>query len=341
MRNDLIGYVLGALDVAEEDQIRQKLQYDEGAQKELELAKRSLRPLRFAASDQDPPDGLTSRTLSQVDAFSADSEQHAGSDVVTPAVGLSSAAFEVAESERRWVMADFVVALGVCVAAACLLFPALANSRWHSQLAGCQNNMRDAGTALIDYSSNQGGYFPQIPASGKLSVAGIYAPKLMEKGFVNDVRVFRCPAKGNTVVLKMPQIKDIVAARGPRLVTLHRTMGGDYAYPLGFVQNGRLQGVRNQGRTHSALLADAPMENVRNVAIGTHGRGQNVLFEDGHVEFMTKRIRPGTESDDLFFNDDGFVLAGLHDRDAVLAPSPVSPLSAAVLESDPPAIDAD
>ena len=337
MRDDLIGFVLGALDASEEDQIRHKLEHDRDCGRQFELVRQSLVLLRLAKQDEDPPEELTQRTMQRLDSYLARDGVASVNDLeeldnnAVPDHSLAewptNAANELVAPDRRWMMADFVVAAGVCLAAACLFFPALANSRWHSQLRGCQNNMRDVGTALIDYSGTEGGYFPRIPVSGKLSVAGIYAPKLVEKGLVNDVRVFRCPAKGNTVVLKIPQMKDIVAARGPRLVTLHRTMGGDYAYPLGFVQKGKLQGIRNQGRTHAALLADAPLENLRNLAIGTHGRGQNILFEDGHVKFLTTRVRPGSESDDLFFNDEGVLSAGLHEYDSVLASSPVSPLS--------------
>ena len=103
-------------------------------------------------------------------------------------------------------------------------------------------------------------------------------------------------------------------------------MGGDYAYPLGFVDQGRLKGVRNQGRSQFAILSDVPLQNVRNSSIGTHGRGHNVLFEDGHVMFLSKRLRPGSDGDDMFSNDQGAVRAGLHAQDCVLAPSDVSPL---------------
>jgi prepilin-type processing-associated H-X9-DG protein len=193
-------------------------------------------------------------------------------------------------------------------------------------MAGCQNNMRQLGTALIDYSQASGGYFPVIPPSGNLSFAGVYAPKLVAKGLVQDGQLLHCPAKESTLVFKIPPLQDIAAAQGPHLVTLHRTMGGDYAYTLGFVRRGHLNGVRNQGHWNVAILADVPLENLRNRSIGTHGPGQNVLFADGHVRFLAKRRRPGTRDDDMFFNARGDILAGVNADDTVLAPSYVSPL---------------
>ena len=116
---------------------------------------------------------------------------------------------------RQWTTADFVVAAGVCLAMACLFFPALSNSRYNMQLASCQNNMRKLAQSFDDYSRVAGGYFPVVPPAGNLSFSGVYAPKLVAKGLVDDGRVFLCPAKGSTVVLKFPPLQDIAAAQGP------------------------------------------------------------------------------------------------------------------------------
>ena len=75
-----------------------------------------------------------------------------------------------------------------------------------------------------------------------------------------------------------------------------------------------------------AILADAPLENLRNSVITTHSRGQNVLFSDGHVRLVGTRWRPGAKNDDLFQNNLGDVRAGVNAEDFVLAPSQVSPL---------------
>jgi hypothetical protein len=223
-------------------------------------------------------------------------------------------------------MADFVVAAGVCLAAACLFFPAIANSRYHSQLAICQNKMREIGIGLTDYSrSDERGMFPVVPTEGKLAVAGFYAPTLVENGFVNDSDLFYCPAKSQTVVLRIPHRKDVLSAEGSQLVSFHRSMGGDYAYTLGFVQDGKLHGIRNRNRTHYPVLSDEPREELTNSVISSHGRGQNVLFEDGHVAFLSTRNRPGVADDDMFRNYRGFQRAGIHSDDAVLAPSAVTP----------------
>jgi len=380
MRDDLIGFVLGALDLGEHEELRRKIEQDESLQRQLRIVERGLTPLRWSEPPADPPEGLAARTCERLgsliwlsgtssqwglepglpsggtgslaveagstgdgtpdveEAFEVRVGGKAGSDLdrvsadgpatngVRPiSAEWSGGRFEPILAARQWTVADFVVAAGVCLAVSCLFFPAIANSRHHWQVAGCQNHMRELGQAFADYSGGPGGYFPLVPASGPAAVAGIYGPKLMEKGLVNDGRVFLCPAKGSTIVLRIPRPQEILAAQGPQLVRLHRTMGGDYAYAFGYLQNGRLQGIRNQGSSQGVLLADAPLEQIRDLAIGTHGRGQNVLFEDGHVRFLTKRLRPGTTNDDLFVNADGLQQAGVDANDYVLGASHVAP----------------
>jgi len=419
MQDDLIGFVLGALDDAEQSELRRRMEEDPDLRRRLQRAEQLLRPLRHVADDLEPPAGLADRSLQYlwavVESASGEARPEFESDVPHAATdqdhgswgrrpsgrlfaagddrdllsfddvdpwsqvtdvrrpesdrlvpgsraasgrglvgpqpepvsrvparsrggavgyGFSSDSGRAGGGARAWVMADFVVAAGVCLAAACLFFPALVNSRYTAQMVGCQNNQRELAQSLIDYSMQNDGFFPQIPTYGNTAAAGLYAVALAEKGMMPDARQLLCPAKGNpAIVVQIPRMKDLMAAQGPQLVSFHRTMGGDYAYNLGYLNNGRLQGVRNQGRSHMALLADAPIDNLRNVSLTNHLSGQNVVFEDGHVKFLTSRQRPGARQDDLFLNAQGQEGAGLHAEDVVLGGSPISPLPVAPVES--------
>ena len=51
--------------------------------------------------------------------------------------------------------------------------------------------------------------------------------------------------------------------------------------------------------------------------MSAHGRGQNILFAGGFVQFSTKAT-VGPNNDDIYRNDDGRVRAGLHRFDASL-----------------------
>ena len=324
MRDDLVGYLVGALDASEHDELKQRLDSDEKLRQQLKLVDRGLQPLRWDAGTQEPPADLAARTCDLIDRHVEDNKVERASGGAMSAAGRE----EWADRNRNWTMADFVVAAGVCLAAACLFFPALSSSRHHQRMVACQNKLRDVGLALTDYSmSDRQGMFPVIPAKGKMGVAGMYAPTLMDGGFVDNADVFYCPAKSNnTIVLKIPKINEVLSAEPEDLVSLYNNMGGDYAYNLGFVENGKLQGVRNRNRRFYPILADEPLELLADSVVTGHGRGQNLFFEDGHVEFVMTRTRPKLKSDDLFLNDHGLKQAGLHANDAVLGTSSVRPV---------------
>lgn len=323
MQDDLVGFLVGALDAEEHANIERKLEQDAELQRQLQRVAKKLEPLSLASVPVEPPVGLADRTLDAIFDQSATGMVEAKNRVNSPHH------FDRLQHESSaWSFSDFVVAAGICLAAACLFFPAVLNSRFHSRLAHCQNNMREIGRGLNDYSMHYGGgYLPTIPASGNLAAAGSYAVMLRDNGLIDDTRVFNCPSRGKTIVIKIPASSELNQAQGPKLIALQQQMGGDYAYTLGYLDDkGQLRGIKNQGRSRSVVLADAPFGNAARGDFGVHGAGQNVLFEDGHSAFLATRLRPGSDNDDFFVNDKGMVEAGLHESDSVLAPSATPPI---------------
>ena len=100
---------------------------------------------------------------------------------------------------------------------------------------------------------------------------------------------------------------------------LKSQFSGCYAYALGFWDHGEIQ-VYRQCEAQVPLLSDLPPETVFNGANSPNhgGRGQNVLFTDGHAIFLTTRF---ILDDDLFLNRHNEVRPGVDEKDCVLAPS--------------------
>ena len=321
MHDDLVGFLTGALDASEHNEIQKRLDDSPELREQLAKIERCLSPLSWDKEDRIPPVGLAERTCTFV-------EDHIEENKVELASARKERIEALAAESSGWSFSDFVVAAGICLAAACLFFPAVLNSRYNARLAQCQNNMRQLGVAFHQYSDSNNGYFPAVPAKGKLAFAGSYAAMLREKDLINAnmSNVFNCPSRGKTVVIRIPRVQEINKANGPQLVMLQKNMGGDYAYSLGFMEDGKLRGIKNLGRSRFVILADSPVGNLPRRNRGVHGRGQNVLFEDGHAAFLATSLRPGTKNDDFFLNDDGIVAAGCHSEDSVLAASPTPPL---------------
>jgi len=332
VEQQLLGYLLGALDDSERETMEADLQHDPQLREQLVGLRVKLEPLRRAQIDFDPPPGLARRTCTHVAAYVATHSEPAVAAVSTAEVTHETSPVAPAAAlwsdGSSWSWPDFSVATGVVMAALVLLFPAIQNSRFQAQILTCQDHLKQVGQALIDYSTRHGGYFPQLPQQGTLAAAGIYAPTLLRDGLLHDSRSVLCPgsALASSPQFRVPSFEQLQNAAGTELARLRSMMGGSYGYSLGYVDGGRYCSTRNLSRPTFALLADAPSQTLPGYQSLNHGgRGQNVLFEDGHVAFLPTP-RPVDLGDDLFVNDTGMVAPGNHRNDSVIGASDTIPV---------------
>lgn len=329
MREDLLGYLLDALDDDERLRVEEALSGDRQLRHELKSLRERLAFLGTDADVDEPPAGLVGRTCAVVEAYKerqlVSPASAARTQAAAPSRGRLSERPERGSGTRRWSLADAVVAAGIVLALAALFFPAIANSRFQSRIASCQHNLQCVGQTLNDFSENSHGLFPQIPVDGNRAAAGLYAPILVDNHYLTETDVLVCPGSrlaNHLSQWRVPTLKELDQARGRQLVDLHRTMGGSYGYTLGYRENDRYQTPRNEGRAYFALMSDAPSLHLLGRQSDNHGGyGQNVLFEDNHVEFVVD----GVAYDRLFVNRDGYAEAGLDKSDSVIGHSAAPP----------------
>lgn len=255
---------------------------------------------------------------------------HQVGGTATPAgkvVGMSPVtSAELSNSgRRRFTLREFVTVFALASVALAMLFPAISYSRYNSEVAGCQDNLRQMGVALSMYSDSHAGNFPSIPtgildpAERKLGVAGIFAPKLASDGLLTDARLLTCPATRHQEPVVIPSMQQVIASVNS-LADFQEHMAGDYGYSLGYIDgNGTYVPTKNCRRDFFAVMGDSPSLALDGDLSKNHGGwGQNVLFESGRVAFLRK---PDAGVDNPFLNDNGVVAAGLHWGDAVIAPS--------------------
>ena len=300
MRDDLIGYLLGALEPAEHAAITARLAEDPQLRQDLERVQSHLHLLHD--EPEEAPLGLATRCCQYV------------ADRRGPCVGQFGARSE-------WRIFDLAMAAGLFVAASLIFLPALGRSREQSHSLACQQNLMTLGQALVNYSQIHDDYFPVVPRQGKFAVAGMYAPTLADGGWITS-RDILCPAstQARQEEFAIPTLAQIERAVGDELRRLQFRMGGSYGYGLGYVDRGEYRGRRNRNRVTFALAADAPIEPSQ-PSRSHHGcSGQNVLFEDGHVRQLIVCHDEST-LDHFFQNGMGFVAAGIDEDDAVIVPS--------------------
>ncbi len=316
LQERLLGYLLGALDDAERQQVEESLKNDPHMRWELSRAERSLEPLAGTRADYAPPPGLAARTC-QLVAVAARAPRRPAMTPV-PATALWS-------GNVRW--PDMAMTAAVLLVSGLLIAPAVQFTRYQAQVTACKDNLRDLGVSLVGYSQLHQGYFPQVPSEGRFSAAGIYAPTLLREGFLKRAERLLCPGSPRPVT-RIPSWDELQAAREPQLRELRSRMGGTYGYSLGYTdERGAYHSTKNLGRSHFALVADVPSaDRPSRQSLNHGGRGQNVLFEDGQVRFTTSSTPEGL-NDDIFVNRQGQVAAGVGPDDAVIAPSETCPVS--------------
>jgi hypothetical protein len=316
MRNQLIGYLLGALDPSEHELVEARLSRDTQLRRDLEVLARCLHPLAADKAHYEAPLGLAERTCRYV-------------MVETRAVPAPA----VANVSGRWSMADLAMAAGIFLAATLLFWPAMNQSRFAARLAGCQNNLRQIGAGLADYSDIFHGQFPAPSPRGEMNCAGMYAVILQQQGMLPQTHILICPASAladGADDFRVPAPREIIALGPEQLAQLRKRVGGSYGYSLGFFVNGQYHAPPDLRRATQALMADAPAPTTPlRHSLNHGGCGQNVLFEDLHVEFLPTCQAKGCK-DHIFVNDEGRPHAGLHLGDSVIGASEDRPLVAPI-----------
>jgi hypothetical protein len=346
MRENLVGYLCGALDDHEQADVERRIAADPQLRGELDLLRGALDPLAADAGHCMPPVGLALRTCDAIfsgtrTAVAAPQSQTAS---IRPAVSVAAAANDrrmkaapVGLIRRNWRVIDSAIALGAIVAAALLFFPALVQSRYLAQMTQCQAKLGNIGGALARYAQQgpERGFYPTIPRSGNQAVAGIYGVRLLESGFLDSPQQLVCPSSplaARDKPLVVPTSAELDAATGEQLAEYQRTMGGSYGYSLGFVRNGVYFPPQFRQVPWNPILADAhdPKDGRPN-SCNHGGCGQNVLFADGKVgyfstvRFVDRADDDDIDDEDIFRNARHDIAAGLGPYDFVLGDSSSTP----------------
>jgi hypothetical protein len=330
-RENLLGYLLGALEPAEVAEIDEQLENNQELRRELAAMEAALTPLGFPERDDDasfesPPGDLVASTCDLVDD-AREMLQPRDMEPPTPLVALSPEPAAAPGGRTRW--ADVIVVASVIAACVALLFPAIWSSRQSAQVLACQDNLRYLGLQLTNVAAmSPDSRYTLVPIEGPRSAAGIYGPDLQDRELLESPRRLVCPASPlaeQEGMYRVPTLPELDRATGEVLARFHRMMGGSYAFNMGYFENGRHVAPRHEGRSHYAMLADAPATFRPQRQTKNHnGRGQNIMYDDGSIKFV---VNISDElADDPYLNRSGIVAAGLDCTDAVLGESNAKPL---------------
>ncbi|WP_460165365.1 anti-sigma factor [Thermostilla marina] len=315
---ELLGFLRGCLDDSETSEIERRLAADPHLAARLRELKTLCAHLDSAESYA-PPAGLAERTCRAVALVGCGPRN--AEDAPSPLP-------EPPAPSRSLSWLDALAAAAAVVLLAMLVFPAIEHARADARIAQCRENLHRLSIALGTYADQFDGFFPAPPQRDEPVVAGFYAPLLLETGYISAPTSLYCPAsppKGPAPSFAASASASECSA-SPELGNLSQV----YGYTLGYVLHGEYRPVRCLNRSTYAVMADPPLEDVAGSGDhvrGPHGcRGRNVLFEDGHVSYLTCAKLPPAD-DNLFLNRLGHVAPGVDQDDSVVArgTTPITP----------------
>ena len=252
MREQLIGYLLKAVEPEEHRQVEEQLQQDESLRRDMTVLKRSLHPLAADQNHHQPPPNLAERCCQYV---------YSRTEIMPVALSPAGTIGGVV-NKRRWSWLDLSVAGAIAVAVAVLLLPAIYQSTVHARLLACQNNLKDIGYATASYSDHHNGYYP-APEQG--DPIGEWAPMLATEGFLPQAdRSMVCPASDLRSVrgFHVPRTNELKAMTVAQRAAVADRLSGSYGETLGYTDDHGYQARRKADRTRKtfAVASDLPGE---------------------------------------------------------------------------------
>jgi len=304
---DLLDYTFHQLDEPNRDAFERALSADAELALRASRLGRSIARLLDDGDEVEPPAGLAARTVAVV-------ERRKG----RPQAG------DFAPSRAPFRMADFAVAATVFFAAILTLSVPILRSRMQMDQAACSLNLNKLGVSLASYKTSHNGY-PLVPAK---MLVGTYGVMLQHARVLSDPSILSCPsaAKAGAGASALPAFEKFCELAKDSPDACRDIVHGHFAYNVGYRRpSGEAACMAASAGSAMPAAADAPgWSDDGGVLDGNSpnhgGRGQNVLYCDGHVRWSRNRWVSRHDSD-LYLNEAKRPAAGLHAEDSAVMPS--------------------
>lgn len=307
----LIDYVLGPLDGPDRDRMEEALRSEPEISAKVERLERAVSLLLDDGQSCLPPPGLARRAIA----------------LVAESRSRPRGVFDYGPVRVPFRLADLAVAASIFIAGLLTLIPAVERSRERMNHAGCTFNLQQLGHSLAQYASIHP-YYPYPPNHQPDAHVGTFSAFLHDAGVLQDLSVLDCPYNGPRARRRhdLPSYTELERLRASDPTAYRQMVESDYAFNVGYRHSsGSIGPLESSLPMAVPVVADQPAhENYSRILGGNSpnhaGRGQNVLYSDGSVRFLSSR-RVSPIDLDLFLNNAHEPRPGLYEGDSVLLPS--------------------
>ena len=314
---DIAGFAIQALDEGEMTLAKKEIENNPVAKRLFKRLAISQKALRSDRAPIQAPSGLARKTILHV---------RTSVSRTMPAAPPLSRDYD-SSLRRSWgLRADLFAAAGLLIMFGGVIWPAIHHQRQNQRDLECQNNLAQIWRGVATFASFKNNQLPKPDLKGSRSVAGIYAPLLVENGFANPetfhvdcpVGIEKYPPHIFPSLQTLDHLYKNDRAQWREVV---QGMGGNYSYSLGHLgENGQHGGFDLRAGDRHPLMADSGHYRASHNSPNHSGRGQNVLYLGGNVRFRNQRTI-GQSGDDIYLNRHFSKRAGLDGDDCVLGNS--------------------
>lgn len=203
---------------------------------------------------------------------------------------------KILKFSKGFTLIELLVVIAIIGILAGILLPVLSRARESARRTQCMSNVKQIGMGLIMYANENSESFPSDSAYSGSSPA-MRSLNLLYDTYVSDSRVFNCTS-------------DTTVTTASNSGMSASTSGGTEAFTSTQCSYGYDRAHTQADDADVALVADRPPATLSSSAstANHNGRGQNVVYIDGHVEFVNSPLAgwyasDGTTRDNIYTDD--------------------------------------
>jgi prepilin-type N-terminal cleavage/methylation domain-containing protein/prepilin-type processing-associated H-X9-DG protein len=210
----------------------------------------------------------------------------------------------ISKFNRGFTLIELLVVIAIIGILAGILLPVLSRARESARKTQCASNVKQVGMGLIMYANENNESFPSTTASAMQSLSLLYPD------YVSDSRTFNCPS--DTFVTNATQNETSTdMANNVAFNANDCSYGYDYTHTQADDADVALAADRpstTSGTTNVDQNSPNHSGTYNSGSDDSAGRGQNIVYVDGHVEFVISQnagwyASDGTTRDNIYADD--------------------------------------